>query len=62
MKSNEDEIQNKLSETKHTLKYCLNYIIKHEDIDEQDNEFIREELLTFFEELYKYKYSDREKK
>ena len=47
MKSNEDEIQNKLLETKHTLKYCLNYIIKHEDIDEQDNEFIREELLTF---------------
>ena len=41
MKSNEDEIQNKLLETKHTLKYCLNYIIKHEDIDEQDNEFIR---------------------
>ena len=47
IKSNEDEIQNKLLETKHTLKYCLNYIIKHEDIDEQDNEFIREELLTF---------------
>ena len=47
MKSNDDEIQNKLLETKHTLKYCLNYIIKHEDVDEQDNEFIREQLLTF---------------
>lgn len=47
IKSNETEIQNKLLETKHTLKYCLNYIIKHEDVDEQDNEFIREELLTF---------------
>lgn len=47
IKSNETEIQNKLLETKHTLKYCLNYIIKHEDVDEQDNEFIKEELLTF---------------
>jgi hypothetical protein len=47
MKSNDDEIQNKLLETKHTLKYCLNYIIKYEDVDTQDNKFIREELLTF---------------
>ena len=47
MKNNEDEIQNKLLETKHTLKYCLNYIIKYEDLDAQDSEFIREELLNF---------------
>tara|TARA_X000000950_G_C13846634_1_gene632658 strand:+ start:385 stop:777 length:393 start_codon:yes stop_codon:yes gene_type:complete len=47
MKNNEDEIQNKLLETKHTLKYCLNYIIKYEDVDMQDSEFIREELLNF---------------
>ena len=47
MKNNEDEIQNKLLETKHTLKYCLNYIIKYEDVDAQDSKFIREELLNF---------------
>ena len=47
MKNNEDEIQNKLLETKHTLKYCLNYIIKYEDLDTQDAKFIREELLNF---------------
>jgi hypothetical protein len=46
-KCNDDEVQNKLIEIKHTLKYCLNFIIKHEDIEEQDYDFIRDELLNF---------------
>lgn len=47
VKCNDDEIENKLLEIKHTLKYCLNFIIKHEDVDEQDYEFIKSEILNF---------------
>ncbi len=47
IKCNDDIVQNKLTEIKHTLKYCLNFIIKHEDVDEQDYDFIRDELLNF---------------
>lgn len=46
VKCNDEEIENKLLEMKHTLKYCLNFIIKHEDVDEQDYEFIKSEILN----------------
>ena len=47
MKNKEDETENKLLEIKQTLKYCLDFIIKHEDIVEQDKSFLRAELLNF---------------
>ena len=47
MKNKVDETENKLLEIKQTLKYCLDFIIKHEDIVEQDKSFLRAELLNF---------------
>ena len=47
MKNNDEETENKLLEIKQTLKYCLDFIIKHEDIVEQEKSFLREELLNF---------------
>jgi len=46
MKNSKEEIDKKLITVKHTLKDCLDYIIDHETIDEQDNNFLREELLN----------------
>ena len=47
MKNKDDESEHKLLEIKQTLKYCLDFIIKHEDILEQDKTFLREQLLNF---------------
>jgi galactose-1-phosphate uridylyltransferase len=45
IKSKEDTTK-KLLSVKHTLKSCLDYIIENESIEEQDDIFLREELLN----------------
>ena len=46
IKNTKEVVDKKLFSVKHKLKDCLDYIIEHETIDEQDNEFVRLELLN----------------